>query len=69
YRLVHGEGDGLPGLVIDRYDRVLVMKLYSAAWLPHLPALLDGLVDVAAADWIVLRLSRAVQSQVAAHGI
>lgn len=26
YRLAHGEGDGLPGLAIDRYDRVLVQK-------------------------------------------
>ena len=26
YRLVNGEGDGLPGLVIDRYDEVLVVK-------------------------------------------
>lgn len=69
YRLVHGEGDGLPGLVIDRYDRVLVLKLYSAAWLPHLPAVLDGLAAVAAADWIVLRLSRAVQSQVLFPGV
>ena len=69
YRLVHGEGDGLPGLVIDRYDRVLVLKLYSAAWLPHLPALLDGLAALPAADWIVLRLSRAVQSEVSFPGV
>jgi 23S rRNA (cytosine1962-C5)-methyltransferase len=27
YRLVAGEGDGLPGLIIDVYDRVAVMKL------------------------------------------
>ncbi|WP_343425396.1 hypothetical protein [Candidatus Amarolinea dominans] len=26
YRLLHGENDGLPGLVIDRYDAVLVLK-------------------------------------------
>lgn len=65
YRLVHGEGDGLPGLAIDRYDRVQVLKLYSAAWLPHLPVLLEGLAAVAPADWVVLRLSRAVQQEVA----
>ena len=66
YRLVHGEGDGLPGLVVDRYDRVLVVKLYSAAWLPHLTAVLDGLAGVAPADGIVLRLSRALQRDPAA---
>ena len=70
YRLVHGEGDGLPGLVIDRYDRVLVVKLYSAAWLPHLRDVLAGLAEVAPADAVVLRLSRATQRQPAAlHGL
>ena len=70
YRLVHGEGDGLSGLVIDRYDRVLVLKLYSTAWLPHLHQLLAGLAQVAPAEAVVLRLSRTVQRQPAAlHGL
>ena len=30
YRLVHGEGDGLPGLVIDWYDGVCVLQAHSA---------------------------------------
>ena len=29
YRLVHGEGDGLPGLIIDFYDGVCVMQAHS----------------------------------------
>ena len=29
-RLVHGEGDGCPSLVVDRYDDVLVVQLLSA---------------------------------------
>ena len=36
YRCVHGENDRLPSLVVDRYDRSLVVKLYSAIWFPHL---------------------------------
>ena len=35
YRLIHGEGDSLPSLVVDRYDDVLVVQLLSAgvaAW-------------------------------------
>jgi 23S rRNA (cytosine1962-C5)-methyltransferase len=28
-RLVHGESDGLPGLVVDRYDRLLVVQILS----------------------------------------
>ena len=30
YRLVHGEGDGLPGLIIDIYNEVAVMQAHSA---------------------------------------
>ena len=36
YRLINGESDGWPGLVLDRYDTTLVLKLYTAAWLPRL---------------------------------
>lgn len=61
YRLVHGENDGLPGLVIDRYAATLVIKLYTAAWLPHLPDLLTGLATLQPAERIVLRMSRALQ--------
>lgn len=68
-RLVHGEGDGFPGLVVDRYGEVQVLKLYSAAWLPHLPAVLAALTaHTPAATWVALRLSRAVQAQPEALG-
>jgi len=30
YRLIHGEGDNLPGLIIDYYDGVCVMQAHSA---------------------------------------
>ncbi len=42
-RLVHGEADGLPGVVADRYDRFVVVKLYSAGLTPHRPAILEAL--------------------------
>ncbi len=61
YRLVHGENDSLPGLVVDRYAETLVIKLYSAAWLPHLRELLPALQAVQPAENWVLRLSRNVQ--------
>jgi len=64
YRWVNGESDGLPGLVIDRYGEVGVVKLYTAAWLP---AVASGRL----LDWVrascpglsiwVLRLSRNTQ--------
>lgn len=61
YRCVHGENDGLPGLVVDRYDAVLVVKLYSAAWVPHLPTVVEVLEQLLEPELVVLRLSRAVQ--------
>ena len=61
YRLVYGENDGLPGLVIDRYAGTLVVKLYTTAWLPHLVDLLTALLALQNAEQIVLRLSRNVQ--------
>jgi 23S rRNA (cytosine1962-C5)-methyltransferase len=43
YRLVHGEGDGLPGVVADRYADFAVLKLYSAGLTPHRPAIVEAL--------------------------
>ena len=63
YRLVHGGNDGFPGLVLDRYQGTLVLKLYTAAWVPHLRALVDALKRVDPAERLVLRLGRAVQEQ------
>lgn len=63
YRLVHGENDGWPGLVADRYARTVVLKLYTAAWVPHLRALLDAFTAAVGPERIVLRLSRAVRAQ------
>jgi 23S rRNA (cytosine1962-C5)-methyltransferase len=36
YRIVNAEGDGLPGLTVDRYGDYLMLQIYSAAWRPHL---------------------------------
>ena len=63
YRLAHGENDGLPGFVVDRYEETLVIKLYTAAWVPHLPDVLMALTDIAPARQLVLRLGRAMQGR------
>ena len=36
YRLVNAEGDGLPGLTVDRYADYLMIQLYCEGWRPHL---------------------------------
>jgi len=60
YRLVHGGNDSLPGLVIDRYDQTLALKIYTPAWFPHLRELLPALAEVIPAERVVLRLGRAL---------
>ena len=62
YRLIHGESDGWPGLVLDRYDRSLVMKIYTAAWLPRLDEILALFKEKIPCKRIVLRLSRNIQA-------
>ena len=39
YRLVNGEGDGIPGITLDHYDGYLMLQLYTEAWDPHLDAI------------------------------
>ena len=70
YRLINGESDGFPGLVLDRYGACLVLKIYTPAWLPCLkPApgdvfplaglsLIAFLRELLQPDRIVLRMSR-----------
>jgi 23S rRNA (cytosine1962-C5)-methyltransferase len=62
YRLIHGESDGWPGLVLDRYDATLVLKIYTAAWLPRLGEILALFKEKIPCDRIVLRLSRNIQA-------
>ncbi len=60
-RLVHGENDDLPGLVVDRYAEVLVVKVYTAAWFPHLRAVVEVLREISPCAGVVIRLGRTVR--------
>src|SRR6266850_995843 len=51
-RLVHGEGDGLPGVVVDLYGRFAVLKLYSPGLAPHRSAIVEALRGEVALDGI-----------------
>jgi 23S rRNA (cytosine1962-C5)-methyltransferase len=61
FRWINGESDGWPGLVLDRYDRTLVLKLYTAAWLPRLEETAGLITGRLRPERIVLRLSRNIQ--------
>lgn len=50
FRLVHGEGDGLPGLVIDFYDSVAVVQAHDAGMHLDRKEISRGLQDVLGTD-------------------
>lgn len=42
-RLVHGEGDSLPGLIVDFYQGVAVVQCHSIGMFTSIPAIVEGL--------------------------
>ena len=54
-RLVHGESDGLPGLIVDRYADVLVAQFLAAGVERWRDPILDALSDLTAAEAIFER--------------
>ena len=63
YRVFNGENDGVSGLVVDRYAAVLVVKLYSAVWYPHLATVVRLLMQETGCGGVVVRLARNLQTR------
>jgi 23S rRNA (cytosine1962-C5)-methyltransferase len=69
YRLIHGENDRMPGIVVDLYANVAVAKIYTDAWIPHLPALVPVLaeqLEALSSDGtlsLIIRFARSVEQQ------
>src|SRR5580692_9013492 len=55
YRLLHAEGDGVPGLVIDRFGDTLTVQIGTAGMEKQLPVLLAALDKVLAPATVILR--------------
>jgi 23S rRNA (cytosine1962-C5)-methyltransferase len=55
YRLVHAEADGLPGLVVDRFGKVLVVQANAAGMDRLQPAIVDALTSLLSPEAIALR--------------
>jgi 23S rRNA (cytosine1962-C5)-methyltransferase len=51
FRLLNGEGDGLGGLVVDRYGDVAVVRVYAKAWERHLDAIVAALRPHFTSGW------------------
>jgi len=58
FRWVYGENDKLPGLIIDVYDDVAVVKLYSLIWEQFLPWITESIAELRPVKAVILRLSR-----------
>jgi 23S rRNA (cytosine1962-C5)-methyltransferase len=63
YRLVHGEGDALPSLVCDRYDRWLVVQLMSAGLEAFRREIVAALAELTGAEGILARNDVALRTR------
>ncbi len=63
YRWIHGENDQMPGLIIDQYADVTVIKLYSAIWWPYLDSIVSAIVAIQNPVAVVLRLARSLKEK------
>jgi len=61
YRCLHGESDGWPALVLDRYGATAVLKLYSAVWFARVKPIAGLIQEHLGAQRLVVRLSRNIQ--------
>tara|TARA_B100000029_G_scaffold504704_1_gene584045 strand:- start:97 stop:1287 length:1191 start_codon:yes stop_codon:yes gene_type:complete len=58
YRVLNGENDGFPGLILDRYDKTWVIKVYTKSWFDYLDLMLKVIRSEKNVDRVVLRLAR-----------
>lgn len=55
YRVIFGESDSLPGLIVDRYENVLVMQLATAGIERLRPQVIEALLQVFQPDCLIDR--------------
>jgi len=63
YRLVHGEGDGLPGLIVDRFGAHWVLQFNTAGMQAQQDVLIAALRAIVPAESIVLRNDSGAREQ------
>jgi 23S rRNA (cytosine1962-C5)-methyltransferase len=55
YRLIHADGDGLPGLVVDRYANILVAQIHTMGMQQLFPRLVTPLMEETGAHGMLSR--------------
>ena len=63
YRVVHAEADGIPSLVVDRYDRWAVVQLMSAGLEAFRAEIVEAIVHVLRVDGILARNDAALRGK------
>ena len=61
YRLIHGEGDLLPGLVVDRYDSTLVVQISTAGMQSIEDEVIESLIECLSPTGIHIRSTSAIR--------
>jgi len=55
YRLINAEGDGLPGLIVDRFAEILVIQIHTAGMERLRQLLIDALMDETGTRGLLVR--------------
>jgi len=63
YRCIHGENDGFPGLVLDRYADTYVAKIYTSPWLTRFDEITPLITSLPECNRLILRLSRNLRGE------
>lgn len=63
YRLIYGENDFLPSMVVDVYNNCAVIKIYSLIWVENLEIITKAIKKIIGVETIVLRLSRNIEAK------
>lgn len=62
WRIIHGESDGFPGLIADKYNHTVVFKIYSSAFIPWMRDIAESVFSVyPELQYGVIRFSRAIE--------
>jgi 23S rRNA (cytosine1962-C5)-methyltransferase len=67
YRLIHAEGDGLSGLIAERYDDVIVMELFSLGIFQRLDLLKRLLTEITGIEKFVIRADKRIEQLESFH--
>lgn len=68
FRLCYGESDLMPGLIIDIFDHVAVIKLYSNIWFQFIEEIKQAIISLWHVDSVVLRFARITLNEGKHHG-